>query len=87
VAPPGSAWPHLTLEYVIAADPVVVIDSSMGSEETTATASFWTRFKSITAVREQRVFPFRSYRALRPGPRLPGALADLARLIHPERWP
>jgi len=87
VAPPGSAWPHLTLEYVIAADPAVVIDSSMGSEEATASSSFWARFTSLTAVRERHVFPFRSYRALRPGPRLPAALADLARLIHPERWP
>lgn len=86
VAPPGSAWPRLTLEYVIAVDPAVVIDSSMGSEEATATPSFWRRFGSLTAVREQHVFRFRSYRALRPGPRLPAALADLARLIHPERW-
>ena len=87
VAPPGSAWPHLNLEYVIAADPAVIIDSGMGSEEATASPSFWARFPSLAAVRERHVFPFRSYRALRPGPRLPGALADLARLIHPERWP
>jgi hypothetical protein len=37
-------------------------------------------------VRTGRVHAFRSYRVLRPGPRLPAAFADLARLVHPEQW-
>jgi iron complex transport system substrate-binding protein len=86
VAPAGGAWPRLGIEYVIAADPEVVIDSSMGTEQS-ATPEFWTRIGSLTAVREGRVYPFRSFHVLRPGPRLPTAFADLARLIHPERWP
>jgi len=87
VTPAGEAWPHLGLEYVIAADPEVVIDSSMGTEEGAAIRAFWDPLVSVAAVRLGRVHPFRSYRALRPGPRVPEALADLARLIHPERWP
>ena len=87
LAPPGSTWPHLTIEYVIAADPEVIIDSSMGTEEGRASAAFWDRFVSIAAVRSGRVHAFRSLRVLRPGPRLPVAFADLARLVHPERWP
>jgi len=86
VAPPSGAWPHVNVEYVIAADPEVVIDSSMGSEESTSAGRFWERLPSLTAVRERRVHPFRSDRVLRPGPRLAAAFADLARLIHPERW-
>ena len=82
-----TVWPHVNLEFVIAADPEIVIDSSMGSEDGRATAAFWARLPSLTAVREGRVYPFRSYRVLRPGPRLPAAFVDLARLIHPERWP
>jgi iron complex transport system substrate-binding protein len=86
VAPPRTVWPHLNVEFVIAADPEIVIDSSMGSEESAAGAQFWGRYPSLAAVRTGRVHPFRSYRALRPGPRLPAAFEDLARLIHPERW-
>jgi iron complex transport system substrate-binding protein len=86
LAPAATEWPHLSVEYVIAADPEVVIDSSMGTEAAYATADFWLRLESLTAVRTGQVHPFRSYRVLRPGPRLAAAFADLARVIHPERW-
>lgn len=84
VAPAGP-WPHVNVEYVVAQDPEVIIDSSMGTEQTAA-AGFWERFPSLAAVREGRVYAFRSMRVLRPGPRLPQAFEDLARLIHPEAW-
>jgi iron complex transport system substrate-binding protein len=87
VAPPSGVWPHLSVEVVIAADPEVVVDSSMGTEAAKATIEFWARFPSLAAVRAGRIHPFRSYHVLRPGPRLPAAFADLARVIHPERWP
>lgn len=86
VAPPGEAWPRLNVEVVIAADPEVIVDCSMGTEAATASLAFWTRFESLAAVRNGRVHPFRSYAALRPGPRLPAALEELARLLHPDRW-
>jgi len=86
VAPAPAVWPHLNLEFVIAADPEIVIDSSMGSEDGASATRFWERFPSLAAVRAGNVHAFRSYRVLRPGPRLPAAFADLARLIHPERW-
>jgi len=86
VAPPGNPWPHVNVEYVVARDPEVIIDSSMGTEEGSAAARFWERLPSIAAVREHRVYAFRDYRALRPGPRLPAAFEHLARLIHPAAW-
>ena len=82
----GGAWPRLSVEFVIAADPEVIIDSGMGTEEG-ASGDFWLRLESVAAVRAERVHPFLSYRVLRQGPRLPAAFADLARVIHPERWP
>jgi iron complex transport system substrate-binding protein len=85
VAPAGG-WPRLNVEVVIAADPEVVIDCSMGTEAGTATLGFWTKFASLSAVRSQRVYPFRSFEALRPGPRLAQALEELARLLHPDRF-
>ena len=89
VAPGKSAWPRVSLEYVIAADPEVVIDASAGmaNEQQTAPADWWAQYPSLSAVRERRVHSFRSYKLLRPGPRLASVLEDLARLIHPERWP
>ena len=86
VAPAGESWPRLNVEVVIAANPDVIIDLSMGTEAGTAIADYWTRFPSIAAVRAGRVYPFRSLEALRPGPRLPQALAELARMLHPERF-
>jgi iron complex transport system substrate-binding protein len=85
-APSRESWPRLGLEVVIAADPEAIIDCSMGTEAGTATLAFWTRFPSLTAVREKRVYPFRSFEALRPGPRLAVALEELARLLHPDRF-
>jgi iron complex transport system substrate-binding protein len=86
VAPAGEAWPRLNVEVAIAADPEVIVDCSMGTEAGTATLGYWTRFASIRAVKDGRVHPFRSFEALRPGPRLARALEELARLLHPERF-
>ena len=86
VAPPGSTWPHVSVEYVVARDPEVIIDSSMGTEERSEAGAFWRRLPSLAAVREDQVHAFRDYRVLRPGPRLPAAFESLARLIHPEAW-
>ncbi len=86
VAPAGQRWPRLNVEVAIAADPEVIVDCSMGTEAGTATTAYWTRFPSLAAVRNGRVYPFRSFEALRPGPRLARALEELARLLHPERF-
>ncbi len=85
VAPAGS-WPRLNVEIVIAADPEVIIDCSMGTEAGTASLAYWTRFPSLSAVKSRRVHPFRAFEALRPGPRVAIALEELARLLHPERF-
>jgi iron complex transport system substrate-binding protein len=85
VAPPGTSWPRATLEYVVSRDPEVIIDTSMGTEEQSS-VGFWQRLPSLAAVRDGHVYAFRSYRVLRPGPRLPAGFEDLARLVHPEAW-
>jgi iron complex transport system substrate-binding protein len=80
------AWPHLNLEAVIDWDPEVIIDTSMGTEENTQVLEFWKQFPSLPAVREQRLYAYRSYEILRPGPRIPEALDMIARAVHPERY-
>ena len=37
------------------------------------------------AVRDGRIFGFREYQLLRPGPRVAQALETIARFLHPER--
>ena len=80
------AWPHVNIESVIAWAPEVIIDTSMGTEESPRTLEFWKQFPSLPAVRDHRVYGYRSYQLLRPGPRITEALDALARAIHPERF-
>jgi len=85
----GSPWPHLSLEFVIAAAPDVIIDTTMGNEERAGAAAalaFWNSFPSIPAVRERRVSGYKAYQLLRPGPRIAEAFEMIARFIHPERF-
>jgi len=81
----GLAWPHLNIERVIAWAPEVIIDTSMGTEESARTLDFWNQFPSLPAVRDRHVYGYRSYQLLRPGPRIVEALDAMARAIHPER--
>jgi len=81
-------WPTLSLEFVLARAPEVIIDAGMGSEEESEgdRKAFWGQFAALPAVRDNRVFGYRAYELLRPGPRLPETLEAVARFIHPERF-
>jgi cobalamin transport system substrate-binding protein len=79
------SWPRLTLEYIIASRPEVILDGQMGTDPH-APARFWSRYQSIPAVRERRVFGYPDDPTLHPGPRVPKTLELLARLIHPEAF-
>jgi iron complex transport system substrate-binding protein len=76
-------WLNLPDEYVIAKAPEVIIEAGMGSEREQSMRR-WNDLKSIPAVRDHRIYTYASDKILRPGPRVGEALADLARLIHPE---
>jgi len=85
----GGRWPHLSLEFVITAGPDVIIDTTMGNEERAGAAAalaFWGTFPTLPAVRDQRVYGYKAYQLLRPGPRLPEALESIARFVQPERF-
>ena len=85
----GQSWPTLSLEFVVAAAPQVIIDASMGSEEAadqTKSLAFWDDFPTIPAVRDRRLHGYRAYELLRPGPRVAETLATVARFLHPERF-
>jgi hypothetical protein len=46
----------------------------------------WSRFPTLPAVRDGRVYAYGSFDALRGGPRLADAAEEFARLIHPEQY-
>ncbi|MBI3797236.1 MAG: cobalamin-binding protein [Deltaproteobacteria bacterium] len=81
-------WPRLSLEVAVAKQPEVIIDGSMGSEETgeAQLLGVWQNFPELPAVRNGRLYGRRSYALLRPGPRVAEGFEELARLIQPERF-
>ena len=84
----GPRWPHLSIEFVIAQAPEVIIDGSMNPGRSAgADQEFWGRFTAIPAVRNGRIYGYRLDHLLRPGPRLAESIETMARFIHPERWP
>jgi iron complex transport system substrate-binding protein len=76
-------WLNLPEEYVVAKAPQVIIEAGMGSERQQS-GNRWGDLKSVPAVANGRVYSYQSDKILRPGPRVGEALAELARLIHPE---
>jgi len=81
----GGTWPHLSVEFVIASAPEVIIDTTMGNEEGTG-SEFWRTFSTLPAVKNNRVYGYKAYEVLRPGPRIGEAFEAVARFIHPERF-
>jgi iron complex transport system substrate-binding protein len=78
------AYPQLSLEQVVAADPDFIIlgDSAYGiSPESVASRPGW---DGLSAVKNNQVVPFDDNLVSRPGPRLVDALEALAKLLHPE---
>lgn len=82
----GGKWPRVGLELVVAAAPEVIVDLTMGSEQSTDVGR-WARFADLPAVRNRRVYFDDSQVFLRPGPRLGEQAQRLSRFLHPAAWP
>ncbi len=78
-------WPHLSMEYIIAMRPEVILDGSMGNDPSSS-SNFWEKYPTIPAVRERRVFGYPENPILHSGPRVGQSLEMIARMIHPEAW-
>jgi iron complex transport system substrate-binding protein len=78
-------WPRLSIEYIIATRPEVILDGAMGNDANTP-SGFWSRYPTIPAVRDRRVFGYPQDPTLHPGPRVWQSLELLARRIHPEAF-
>jgi iron complex transport system substrate-binding protein len=79
----GQQWPKLSIEYIIAMKPQVILDGQMGSDPS-APAQFWQKYPTIPAVQNHRVYGYPSARILHAGPRVGTSLEMLAAMIHPQ---
>ncbi|HEY5594233.1 MAG TPA: cobalamin-binding protein [Nitrospiria bacterium] len=77
-------YPLVSMEYVIRQDPEVIIlatdaDDDLSNEQ----KQYWSRWSSLAAVRDGKIY--RADRDLlnRPGPRILDGVEELSRLLHP----
>jgi len=78
-------WPQLSIEYIVAMRPEVIIDGQMGSDPRSP-SQFWNTYPTIPAVTNHRVVGYPEDPTLHPGPRVGATLEMLAKLVHPEAW-
>jgi len=81
-------FPQVSMETVLSLGPEVIIDSTVIGKATkeaiTEREEQWAKWSDIPAVREGRVHVLKSSRDIVPGPRLPEAMEDFLKIIHPE---
>jgi iron complex transport system substrate-binding protein len=78
-------YPQASLEVLVVEDPQVILlgDAVWGgiTPEAVAQRAGW---EQLSAVQENRVYPFDDNLASRPGPRLVDGLEAMAKLLHPD---
>lgn len=80
-------WPRLSLEFILAARPELVIVSTMEIGQNLASAlEYWEQMPGLAGRPGFRVGRVTSDLVDRPGPRLGQGLMMLARLVHPEAF-
>ncbi|MGC8913833.1 MAG: ABC transporter substrate-binding protein [Thermoplasmata archaeon] len=76
-------YPVLTEEYIISANPEVIITSSMNMD-TPEKILNRTNWQNMDAIKNHRVYAVDDNIVSRPGPRIVEGLEALAKIIHPE---
>jgi len=83
-----STYRRCTLEEILLADPEVIIICSMVSNDfCLRQRRWWNRWKNISAVRNNRIYIVEANLVTRPGPRMVEGLEEIAKAIHPEKFP
>ncbi len=79
-----SQYPQLGLEALVAADPQIIILNDTAYGATAAGVAKRPGWSTLSAVKDQKVYPIDDNLVSRPGPRLAEGLLAMAKLIHPE---
>lgn len=84
-------YPRLSLELILARDPEAIIDMgdySHGRAVTTASSAqklaLWSRYSSLRAVRNHRVYDVADDHFVVQGPRMVEAAREFLKMLHPE---
>jgi iron complex transport system substrate-binding protein len=80
-------YPQLAMEAIVATAPEVILQTRMdvgAGDPASAPSAFWSRWSAVPAVAAGRVIVFDGTPALRPGPRVGQAVAQLAAYLHPH---
>ncbi len=81
-------WPRLSREYIIQAQPKLIVVSTMERGAKAAELlRYWREMPGLKGRADLRVAAVSSNLIDRPGPRLGEGLEALARIVHPERFP
>lgn len=81
----GGSWPRISIEFVVAMKPEVIMDGQMGTDPSMR-SSFWSQYATIPAVRNHRVYGYPQDPTLHPGPRIGEALEIIAERIQPQAF-
>jgi iron complex transport system substrate-binding protein len=91
IGPAIQQYPHIGTEQLLAGGADVIIQSAMKTDniekEQQAAENFWSRWPSLPAVKNKRIYVVNGDSILRLGPRLPGGVEIIARCLHPEIFP
>jgi iron complex transport system substrate-binding protein len=81
-------YPRFSMEEVLVQDPEVILLASMKSgDPMVKQRRWWERWKTISAVKQGRVYVLDSDLIHRPSPRMVEGLEQVAKAIHPEAFP
>jgi iron complex transport system substrate-binding protein len=80
-------YPRFGMEEILKRSPEVIVISSMNPKgDYQKTLQEWTRWKTIPAVKNGRIYLIDSDLIDRPSPRIVDGLEELARVLHPEKF-
>jgi iron complex transport system substrate-binding protein len=80
-------YPRFSMEEVLVQDPEVILLASMKSQDPLVKQRrWWERWKTISAVKQGRIYVLDSDLIHRPSPRIVDGLEQVARAIHPEAF-
>ena len=80
-------YPRFGMEEILKRSPEVIVISSMNPKgDYQKILQEWTRWKTISAVKNGRIHLIDSDLLDRPSPRIIDGLEELARVLHPERF-
>jgi iron complex transport system substrate-binding protein len=80
----SSAYPQISLEEIVRADPEVIVLGDADYGTTAEQVSARPGWSGMAAVKNKKVFPISDSLVSRPGPRVGDAADAYAKLLHPE---